>query len=73
MMKKEKSKEMTGKEPTAKNKVIETAAPVIKKIRCIRECHMHGAGAFKGGEVIEDQGKIALIGDNPNFESVKED
>lgn len=63
MMKKEKTKEITGKEPESKN----------KKIRCIRECHMHGAGAFKGGEVIEDQSKIALIGNNPNFESVKED
>lgn len=63
MMKKERSKEMSGQEPTSKN----------KKIRCIRECEMPLVGHFNDGDVIEDDGKISAIGDNPNFEIVKEE
>lgn len=63
MMKKERSKEMTGEEQTAKN----------KKIRCLRECEMPLIGLFQVGDVIEDQGKIAAIGNNPNFEIVVEE
>lgn len=63
MMKKERSKEMSGEEPESK----------IKKIRCIRECEMPLVGHFMPDDVVEDERKIAAIGDNPNFEKVDEE
>jgi hypothetical protein len=65
MLKKERSKEMSGEERTSKNKA--------QKIRCTRECEMPWIGSFQVGEEITDQGKIAAIGDNPNFEIVAEE
>lgn len=63
MMKKVRSKEMSGEEQTSKN----------KKLRCLRECEMPWVGHFQAEELITDEGKIAAIGDNPNFEIVVEE
>lgn len=79
MIKKHRSKEMTGNEETVGNKETpRTDAPSRasageKRLRCLRECHMPGVGAFKGGEVITDADKINRIADNPNFEVLPEE
>lgn len=43
------------------------------KMICLRECEMPGIGLFRHGQIIEDQLLIARIGDNPNFEKIKEE
>lgn len=76
MMKKQRTKEMSGEEPELKTKEIESDNPFVskpKKLICLRECDMPGVGSFKGGEIIEDELKIARIADNPNFKEILEE
>lgn len=70
MMKKERSKEMTGTETNSINKMPDVRP--AKKLRCTRECEMPWIGYFKSGDIVEDQRKVALIADNPNFEIITE-
>jgi hypothetical protein len=66
MQKKQNTKEMTGGDRGSANKSLPS------KLRCLRECIMPGIGHFQEGDVIEDEGKIALIADNPNFSAQEE-
>lgn len=78
MIKKQRSKEMSGEEPVSKNKEVENEVPretVIRSkcLRALRECEMPGVGAFKSGDIITDPEKIQRIADNPNFEVINQE
>jgi len=53
MMKNYKTRDMKPAKPTA--------------LVCIRECEAPGIGAWKVGDIVEDERALEYLKDNPNF------